>query len=831
MSFAELLYELPTERLKEIVAKRAATLRAVPRIGDKRELARFLASALSNPRSVAAALEATSLPEVRTLIGMVARGGDVPFDELVAAVGESNRGRLEDVVEALESRGLAIRRRREGVWGVHVPKGVRENTPVPAPVRYRLQEWLPRQHTSAIYRIGDNLRVPENSADEPSSAANGIIRELTTPGRASDVLASLSDEAKQIMELLLDHGGALSLYDLAPHLDVRKRNQLMTSGWTTSWYVSKPRNGVEELLGHGLSIVEMSGGWGSWIVVVPGDIVEPLLGRALIKEMLPESPVRDTIPASEAAVQIHGGLVRDVTYLMGFVARTEAACTAVGNMHRNAIKALARGLTITEANYAAFVYSLSRDCGLIAPQGRKKLYDITPYGERWLDEPRDIQVKALYESWRKRPSWDERFVDPFWDGKTYRSVADVEEVREPVISLICESARERPDELVSIRWLADLAKYRWWARFPYDRLGHRPDEEAEEGSVSGYDYVASNLNLLQHILGQSLYWLGLVEISSDSARVQYARVSPLGRNILLGEENDVDRVDSTLFVVQPNLEIYTPPGLPARDLYRLFRMSEPSASGMLAITKDSLRRAMDRGEQADELISFLRERSGSRLPQNVEYLIKQVGGRHGHIRIGQAGLFIQVDDPMLLKELESQNGLNIRFREQLAETVALISGDSVDSVIRQLRQAGYFPVSVERERQTAARRDATVDPAKSALVRPTNSETESRFDWAAIAASEELPWEGGSGSSSDRDVATDPKAIRALAKQAIREHRCMEILYLKHGAAGPTVRVIEPAEINSHLLRAYCRLREDERQFDLGNILEARFTGDRFDDR
>src|SRR5262245_2231584 len=67
MSFAELLYELPTDRLKEIVARRADTFRGIPRITDKRELARFLSSALSSARSVSKALRSTSLPEVRTL--------------------------------------------------------------------------------------------------------------------------------------------------------------------------------------------------------------------------------------------------------------------------------------------------------------------------------------------------------------------------------------------------------------------------------------------------------------------------------------------------------------------------------------------------------------------------------------------------------------------------------------------------------------------------------------------------------------------------------------------------------------------------------------------
>ena len=86
---------------------------------------------------------------------------------------------------------------------------------------------------------------------------------------------------------------------------------------------------------------------------------------------------------------------------------------------------------------------------------------------------------------------------------------------------------------------------------------------------------------------------------------------------------------------------------------------------MLALSRDTLRRALDRGETCDSILAFLNEYSQTRVPQNVEYLIREVGGKHGHIRIGQAGLYMVVNDPMLLLMDEPFGALDAMTRDQL----------------------------------------------------------------------------------------------------------------------------------------------------------------------
>src|SRR5262249_44513062 len=154
-------------------------------------------------------------------------------------------------------------------------------------------------------------------------------------------------------------------------------------------------------------------------------------------------------------------------------------------------------------------------------------------------------------------------------------------------------------------------------------------------------------------------------VTSAKGDLVAVRPNSMGRSVLLGEPYPDNSDEAHQFVVQPNLEIYAPPNLTPKLYYGLFRIADPKGSGMLEISRDSLRKAMDREMTSGSILDFLRQHSSTGLPQNVEYLVREVGGRHGHIRVGNAGLYLVVDDPILLKELAAQKKLSIQIRKQL----------------------------------------------------------------------------------------------------------------------------------------------------------------------
>jgi len=833
MSFARVLYELPTERLREIVRRRAATLRGIPRIDDKRALARFLAEALSLHSSVIAALNNTNLLELRTLLFLILHEGEVPFAEVVKAVGEEHRARLEAAVEGLEANGLALRTVQEGHPVLFVPGAVRERAPLPLPLRYRLPHALQKYDAATILHLYECLALPQSEALNHATRIAAIVRELTDPERLRARVARLSKGAQETLEFVMRQNGVTTLTDLASRLEARHRNQLLSFGWNQHWKQGKPRNPVEELLAQGLLVMESSVGWGYGHLLIPGDLMGTLLGQPLLGDWTLAEPEWETIPASSTPISRHETLARDIAYLLGYLGRTDAARTGKGIMHRSVFKTLARGLTVPTPHYAAFVYALSREADLIAAQGRNNLYNVTRQGLAWLEQSPETQLNGLYDVWRNQTAWAESCADPLADATVYYNAETIRAYRDCARSLLTDLARERPDELASFRSLAARARFRWWSRFP--AIPPPGAEDNTEDTDNSEADSPTTLTLLHRLCAESLYWLGLTEIRQNARGVPtHVRLSPLGRRRLLGEEENAAAIPvSESFIVQPNLEIYAPPNLAPRLLYRLFRITNPSGNGLLTLNGETLRRALDRGETAGGLLEFLRAHSQTGVPQNVEYLIHEIGERHGHIKVGQAGLYIQVSDPQLLKELKAQKKLGIHFRGQLADTVALITGDSVEAVLRQLRQAGYFPVNADEQedrRPSTAPGSRRVQPAP----RPEKaapSEIETRIDWEAVAASDGLPWETSAPTTAPSESVTAQKDIVALLSRAIREHLCVEIEYQRNDWEPRTERIIEPRGIVGSLVSAHCRLRHDDRQFNLRYIRQARLTGETFETR
>jgi hypothetical protein len=150
------------------------------------------------------------------------------------------------------------------------------------------------------------------------------------------------------------------------------------------------------------------------------------------------------------------------------------------------------------------------------------------------------------------------------------------------------------------------------------------------------------------------------------------------------------------FILQANAEIFVPPYLQADILYRVLvfaEVPETVGSTTVRLSKDSIRKALDRGHNLPDIIEFLRSHSRTGIPQNVEYMLNEVGTRHGHIHVGLAQMYIKVDSPLLMKELCARKDLKGMFVREISETVAIITGKDLDKVLRDLRKAGYFPVS------------------------------------------------------------------------------------------------------------------------------------------
>ncbi|MGW2325477.1 helicase-associated domain-containing protein [Streptomyces sp. NPDC001700] len=113
-------------------------------------------------------------------------------------------------------------------------------------------------------------------------------------------------------------------------------------------------------------------------------------------------------------------------------------------------------------------------------------------------------------------------------------------------------------------------------------------------------------------------------------------------------------------------------------------------------TPASVRRALDAGQAADDLHTFLAAHSRTPVPQPLSYLIDDIARKHGHLRIGAASAYLRCDDEALLAEiLADRRSAGLRLR-RLAPTV-LAAQAPPDALLEGLRAMGYAPAAESAE--------------------------------------------------------------------------------------------------------------------------------------
>lgn len=139
------------------------------------------------------------------------------------------------------------------------------------------------------------------------------------------------------------------------------------------------------------------------------------------------------------------------------------------------------------------------------------------------------------------------------------------------------------------------------------------------------------------------------------------------------------------------------PGTPATALAELLDAAADRQARSGAVTwrfdASSVRRALDSGRGAEDLLAALRARAaGQRLPQPLEYLVHDVARRHGAIRVRPVACVLRAEDPALVNELASARALRSLGLSVVAPTV-LGSTQPVAETLAALRAAGYAPVA------------------------------------------------------------------------------------------------------------------------------------------
>ncbi|MEV5744418.1 helicase-associated domain-containing protein [Microbispora rosea] len=264
------------------------------------------------------------------------------------------------------------------------------------------------------------------------------------------------------------------------------------------------------------------------------------------------------------------------------------------------------------------------------------------------------------------------------------------------------------------------------------------------------------------------------------------------------------------------------PGPLTTDLgRRLALMADVESKGGATVyrfSEQSVRRALDAGHSADDLLTVLERHSATPVPQPLSYLVTDVARRHGRIRVGTASAYIRCDDPALLDEVLADKRAHLLRLRRLAPTV-LASKTSRAALVDSLRAMGYAPVAESLEGDVVvARADARRTKGQLAARVTANTAPDPEVVAAAVRAmragdSRRRPVEAPEGQV-PRSPAT--ATISAL-QEAIRQGSRVWIGYLdSQGHA--TSRILEPARMEGGYLTAYDETRATVHRFALHRI-------------
>ncbi|WP_034230067.1 helicase-associated domain-containing protein, partial [Actinotalea ferrariae] len=138
------------------------------------------------------------------------------------------------------------------------------------------------------------------------------------------------------------------------------------------------------------------------------------------------------------------------------------------------------------------------------------------------------------------------------------------------------------------------------------------------------------------------------------------------------------------------------PGRPTDALAALLaeaaQVESRGAAVTVRFTEASVRRALDTGRTAEDLLAELSRHARSGVPQPLEYLVLDTARRHGRTRVGIASSYVRSEDPTLLAGLVEDPALRGLGLLRLAPTV-LAAQAPPSALLAALRDRGLAPVT------------------------------------------------------------------------------------------------------------------------------------------
>ncbi|MGW7363667.1 helicase-associated domain-containing protein [Streptomyces sp. NPDC054841] len=717
-----------------------------------------------------------------------------------------------------------------------------------------------------LVRTARELLVPSPAHPSPTGLGPTVAEATAgmSPGRLQEIVAAAGlptthdpvSAVAALTALFTDRERMTALLDTAPPEALAVLDRLV---WGPPYgeVTADPTPPVRWLRDRGLLLPTSPR-----TVVLPREAALHLRGGRAHQEPEPVPPEvvvaaehRPQVVDSTAAGQAHTALATVEELLKEWQTGGPAVLRAGGLSVRD-LKRTAAALDVSE-QIAAFWVELAYAAGLLASDGEAdERFAPTPAYDEWLDLPAPARWTSLATAWLTATRTSGLIGGQDSKGRTLAALGpDLDrgpapEVRHRVLTLLADlppgSAPVPETVLARLRWERPVRATSPQAPDLRSRIATWTLTEAELLGITGRGALATATRTL---LGEPPAPAGQAATSTAPAgpaatpapsatsagqaagpaegahsHVELAARAALAAAAiapLLPEPLDHVLLQADLTAVAPG-----PLERPlAEALGVVADVESKGGATVYRFTPGSVRRALDAGQAAADLHTFLARHSRTPVPQPLSYLIDDVARKHGHLRIGAASAYVRCDDDALLDEiLADRRSHGLRMR-RLAPTVLAAQADPA-TLLEGLRDMGYAPAAESAEgdvlitRADARRTPHRTPPAPVPDGPPVPDDTLlgaavkaiRAGDLAATAVRKPAPH------TADGELPrTTPAETLATVQAAALTGSAIWIGYVNADGAA-SQRVIAPVRVEGGFVTAYDHTADEVRTYPLHRI-------------
>lgn len=682
---------------------------------------------------------------------------------------------------------------------------------IPRPMGLGLCVWLWLERLSRAEVTGMAGACGLRTSGSAAAVAARLVALLTDPVRVRTLLADAPGNGRHHLEQL-----AQAQAGVQP-MPSRGRTQLESETWAR-------RRGL--LIGGDYLTPE-----------VPVEVVLAIMGRRTRVAFNPQPPPYAGHAVTPAAIDRGAAAAaaeatQSVAALVDRLGRTPATALKAGGVGSRELVKIGKALGVGESR-VRFDLEVLRDLGALA--GTDGAVGLAPTAVTWrAREPAD-RYADLVAVWWTLPIHPTMDRDD--DGKVIpaagRRVAHESAVLARSMLLI------HIGELGPDRAAADAAAVS--GQLAWHHPAARPDRPA----------VAA--------MWQEAHDLGVLV---DGA------LSPVGRCLLDGDADELLAVAARLLPAASSAGRFGSdltvlvPGSPSAAVSALLDTCADregrGAAVVWRLSPTSVRRAFDEGWTADELTTALRglldPATDADLPQTLIYLIADVARRHGHLVVLPAASCVRSADPALLREVVADRRLG-QLGPYLVTDEVVVFRQPAPAVVEALRAAGYLPVPADEHGVVDLRRCTTpheqvrtgdaeqrpldrLVPARAGAGRAADRAGDligAADDQGALALAHRLLRVAGATDeaappgASDEYVDLFAPQLSDLERRQLAfaiDHQLPVLITYQTATGGVSRRMISELELVGDQLYAWCHLRDDQREFNVGRIREVQPAGE-----